>query len=89
MVRQKLSAAEIVALGKRLYDEGVRAKVEADHRGRFVVVDVESGDFQIEDDDAAASQAILARRPDAVLYGVRIGEDVAYCVGLGSTGNGA
>jgi hypothetical protein len=84
-LRRKLSPDEIVEVGKRLYTDSVRAKVEAHHAGQFLVLDVESGDYQIGEDDAQASLALLSRRPDAVLYGVRIGDDVAYTIGLGST----
>ena len=89
MVRQKLTPDEIIEIGKRMYADKIRGRVEPEHSGQFLVVDVESGDYQIGDyqigdDDAQASVAMLARRPEAVLYGVRIGDDVAYTIGLGS-----
>jgi hypothetical protein len=72
---------EVVSLGKRIYNERLRAEVERDHLGKFIVVDVFSGDFEIGSDDLDASLRMLDRRPDALLYGVRIGDEVAYRFG--------
>jgi hypothetical protein len=46
-----------------------------------VVVDIETGDYEIDADDLAATKRALAKRPDAVLYGVRIGYPTAYRLG--------
>lgn len=58
-----------------------RDKVEAGNTGKFVVIDIETGLFEMDPDDLAATQRLLAKRPDAVLYGVRIGYPTAYTLG--------
>ena len=55
--------------------------------GQFIVVDVHSGGFEIGTDDLDASMRMLARRPDALLYGVRIGDEVAYRFGMRKVSN--
>lgn len=72
---------EIARRGREVYEREVRHEVEPEHRGRFLVLDVESGDYEIADDDLDASERILERRPDALLYGLRIGEGAAYRIG--------
>ncbi len=42
--------------------------------GRFLVVDVTTGDYEIADEDLEASERLLKRRPDALLYDQPIGE---------------
>ena len=42
---------------------------------------IETGDDEIDADDLAATKRALAKRPDAVLYGVRIGYPTAYRLG--------
>ena len=74
---------EVARRGRELYERELREKVEADHRGRFLVLDVTSGDFEVADEDLEASERLLARRPDAMLYGVLVGEDAAYRIGGG------
>ena len=46
-----------------------------------MVVDIETGDYEIDADDLAATKRALAKRPDAVLYGLRIGYPTAYRLG--------
>jgi hypothetical protein len=81
MIEHELPKEEIVARGKQIYNEKLRAQAERDHLGQFIVVDVFSGDFEIGADDLEASLRMLDRRPGALLYGVRIGEEVAYRFG--------
>jgi hypothetical protein len=68
-----------------MYADAIRPQVEVPHAGQFLVLDVVSGDYQIAENDAEASLALLARRPEAILFGVRIGDEVAYDIGSGTT----
>lgn len=74
---------EVGRRGQALYDQQIRDKVEAEHAGRFLVVDITTGDYEIDEDDLAASDRALAKNPHAVLYGLRIGYPAAYRVGAG------
>ena len=67
--------------GQALYDQTIRAQVEAENRGKFLILDVNSGDYEIDAEDLIASKRLLARRPDAALYGVRVGHRAAYRLG--------
>jgi hypothetical protein len=71
---------EIARRGREVYEREVRHEAEPAHRGRFLVLDVGSGDYEISD-DLDASERLLERRPDALLYGLRIGERAAYRIG--------
>jgi hypothetical protein len=75
------TAEEVADRGEALYEQRIRPHVEATHQGQFVVVDIETGDYEIDADDLAATKRALAKRPDAVLYGVRIGSPTAYRLG--------
>jgi len=72
---------EVVQLGREIYEREVRVKVEASHDGEFVVVDVTTGAWEVDEDDVAASERILAENPDAVLYFARVGRRAAYRLG--------
>ena len=69
---------EITALGESIYKEQVQARIGPVEKGTFVVIDVESGDYEIDARDAAATRRLLERRPGAVTYGVRVGHRAAY-----------
>lgn len=66
-----LSPAQIGARGRAIYTEKIRDKVEPEHRDKFLVIDIESGDYEIDANEDAASDRIEARRPDGVFYLMR------------------
>ena len=75
------TAEEVAARGEALYAQQIRAQVEATHQGEFVVVDIETGDYEMDPDDLVATQRALAKRPEAILYGLRVGAPTAYRLG--------
>jgi hypothetical protein len=48
---------------------------------KMISIDIETGEYAIGEDSLAASAPLLARRPDAALFGMRIGYDAAYALG--------
>ena len=82
MHNARLPVEETDRLGQTLYDEELRHIVETpDNIGKQIVIDVETGDYEIDDDGLAASRRLLAKRPDAPLYGLRIGYNAVYTLG--------
>ena len=69
---------EITTLGEAIYREQIQPRVGPVEKGKFVVEDVETGDYEVDSDNAAATRRLLKRRPDAVTYGVRVGYRAAY-----------
>lgn len=72
---------EVEARGEQLYETQIRGQVEAGNEGKFVVIDIETGEYFLDEDDVRASQRALARRSNAVLYGIRVGYPTAYTLG--------
>jgi hypothetical protein len=62
------TAEEVAARGEALYEQQIRAQVEATHQGEFVVVDIETGDYEIDPDDLVATKRALAKRTAGVRY---------------------
>jgi hypothetical protein len=81
MPHPRYSSAEIVQRGQVLYDQQIRAHVEASDPGKFLVLDIETGDYEIDADDVAALQRAKAKHPDAALYILRVGTPTAYRLG--------
>lgn len=61
------------ARGHAIYRKKVRPRYHPEHKGEFVAIDVRSGDYVIDPDDMAATDGLLARRPNAVIWTERIG----------------
>ena len=66
-------SAEIVQRGKALYEQQIRAEVEADNLGKVLVINVETGEYEMDADHLAASTRAAAKFPGAPRYAMRIG----------------
>lgn len=84
MLYSDYTAETIGIRGEELYQQ-IREKIELKHKGKFLVLDIETGDYEIADEDIVATDRLLARHPDAMTYGVRIGFPAAYGIGFNFT----
>ncbi len=64
-----------------LYDERIRARVEPDQNGKVLVIDIETGAYEVDDDGLAAADRIFTRRPEAALYMLRVGQPAMDRIG--------
>ena len=74
----RYQAGEVSARGEAIYSEQVLPQAASMPKGTFVVIDVESGDYETGDDDVAATLQLLHRKPLAVTYAVRVGYRAPY-----------
>lgn len=77
----KYSPEEVELRGEEIYEKRIRRNVETGNQGKFVVIDIETGAYEVDEDDLQATKRALAKRSEAVLYGVRIGYPTAYTLG--------
>ena len=69
----KLLPNEVAARGEAWYEQSLKQQVEPKHIGEFLVMDIETGDYEIGSDYIQPTERLLAKRPDAPLYALRIG----------------
>ena len=81
MPSAKYSREEVATRGEAIYEREIRPKVESQNQGKYLVLDIETGEYEINPDDLVATKRAMAKRPDAVLYGLRIGHRAAYRLG--------
>jgi hypothetical protein len=73
-VRQpRYSKEEFARRGDEIYETQVRFQVEAENHGKIVAIDIETGDFEVDQSEIAACDHLEARHPDAQIWIVRIG----------------
>ncbi len=82
MSRTKYTSEFVTARGKEIYQQQIQDKVEPEHNGKFLSVDIETGDYEIDTDDLSPSIRLLAKRPDAVIYSLRVGFPAAHRLGF-------
>ena len=77
----KYTPEEVASQGEAIYGQQICDKVEAEYNGKFLVIDIETGAYEIDADDLVATKRLLANCPNAVIYGLRIGFPTAYRIG--------
>jgi len=78
------SPDEFARRGEEIYDRNVRPTLRLEDEGRFVAIDVDSGDFEIDRDDYTATERLLGRRRGAQIWLMQVGERAAYRLGARS-----
>lgn len=78
----RYSKEEFARRGQEMYDHAIRPRVEAGNEGKFVAIDIETGAYEIDTDDYTATERLLARKPDAQIWLLRVGHRAAYRIGL-------
>ena len=81
MPHPRYSSQEIAERGRKLYEEQLRDKVTPGNIGKFLVIDIETGDYEIDQDEMAALKRVKAKRPDGARYLLRIGHRGAHRIG--------
>ena len=77
------SPEEIARLGAEVFDRRVRPALRPEDDGKFVALDIDTGEYEIDEDDYAAVTRLRARRSAAEVWLERAGQPAAYQLRLG------
>lgn len=78
---RNLSEADWIAQGQEVYDSKVRALVETEENiGKHVVINLNTGEYEIDRSALMATERALARWPASALFGARVGYDAEFRV---------
>jgi hypothetical protein len=72
---------ELASLGGAIFDRQVRPALRPEDDGKFVAIDVETGDYEIDPDDYAAVARLRSRNPMADVWLMRVGYPTTYRMG--------
>lgn len=72
---------QIAERGAQIYSQRLRQLLEPTHKGKYVVIDVDSGAFEIDADRMAATDRAREKWPAARLYLARVGYDTVGRIG--------
>jgi hypothetical protein len=64
---------EFARRGDAIYEREVRPHLKAEDEGKFVAIDIETGAFEIGEEELAACDRLRARVPKAQIWLVRAG----------------
>ena len=82
--KPRYSKEEFARRGDEIYERDISPHVEPDDEGKFVVIDIETGAYEIDRDELAASDRLLARRLDAQMWTRRVGSRYARRIRSGT-----
>lgn len=71
--KTKRERDDIARRGDEIYDSKIRPHLGPEDEGKFVLIDVQSGDHEVDRDELAASDRLLERHPDAQVWMVQVG----------------
>ena len=84
MATEKYTTDEVCDRGEQIYAERIKRLVEPQENGKFIVIDIESGDYEIDEEHTDASRRMRERRPHSIRYAGKIGEEATYHIGWGT-----
>jgi hypothetical protein len=77
-----LSSEEVAKRAYRIFESKIRQEVETEENiGKMVIIDVETGDYEVDETGLQAAKSLQAKSPYARLFGIRIGYNVAASFG--------
>ncbi len=74
---------EIAIRGREIYENQLRDKLEPENTGMFLLIDIETGEYEIDSDGDVASLRAQTKKPEGVRYGMRIGYRAWGRIGYG------
>lgn len=83
MATEKYTLDEICDRAEQIYAEQIKHLVEPQENGKFIVIDIESGDYEVDADDIAAEDRLEERRPGCPGHLLKIGYKAAFTIGWG------
>ncbi|HLX61397.1 MAG TPA: hypothetical protein VKX17_08965 [Planctomycetota bacterium] len=72
---------EIARRGNDIYFNEIRPKLKGRHKGKFISIDIETGEYEIDRNSGAATHRLRARLPDAEILVRKIGYRAAGRMG--------
>ena len=69
---------DVVIIGESIYEKDVRPHMTDADKGKMVVIDVYSGDYEIDRNSMVARDRLIKRQPGAIVYIGRVGYRAAH-----------
>jgi hypothetical protein len=76
-----MTPAEICSQGRSLYETQLRLALETQHRGKYLVLDVETGDYKVASEYVSTLVEMQKKHEGRLQYVVRIGDSTLMRMG--------
>jgi hypothetical protein len=75
--QRRYSLEEMARRGDALYEREVLPRLSPEDEGKYALIDIETADYEIDRDEMAASDRLLARHLDAQVWMRQVGSPYA------------
>jgi hypothetical protein len=78
------SREQVAQRAEQLYESRIRQAVETEENiGKMVIIDIETGNYKVDKNGLCAADYLSEKHPNARLFGIKIGYNVAAAFGGG------
>ena len=81
IIQPRYAMEEYARRGDAVYERDLRPLIEPGEDGKYVAIDIETGAYEVDANELAAADRLLARVPDAQTWLRRIGSRYARRIG--------
>jgi len=81
MGHPRYSTDEIVARGKEIYERQLKSQLEPQHIGKYLIIDIETGEYEMDEDDLKAVFRAYQKNPAGARFEMQIGYATSGTIG--------
>jgi hypothetical protein len=82
MIFHSATPEDVGRRGEAIFEKRIRPQLGESSRGKYVTIDVETGDYVIGDDWTIQPNMLHEKRPGALLYTLRVGYSSVSSIGF-------
>jgi len=79
--KRRYPKEEFERRGDEIYERHIRPKLKPRDEGKFLAIDIETGEYELNEDQRLASVKLRSRMPDAQIWFVRVGSPYLHRFG--------
>jgi hypothetical protein len=79
----KYSNEEAARLGNAIYERDIRPKMSESDHGKYVAIDMDTAEWEIDPEEMVAGERMRRRVPDAQIWMTRVGYGYIRSFGAG------
>jgi hypothetical protein len=79
--KRRYPKEEFARRGDEIYERDIRRTLQPKDEGKFVAIDIETGEYEMDNDELAACDRLYARIPSAQPWLTKVGSRAAHHFG--------
>ena len=80
-VERRYKKEEFAKRGDAIYEKDIRPKLTSKDRGKFLAIDIETGEYEISRSELKAGDKLRVRLPQSQIWMVRVGYAAVHSFG--------